>query len=39
MVFERRQSRLVAVIVLGTFIGGGLGFYLRANWKLKERVQ
>lgn len=39
MVLQRsRVSRLVAVIVIGSLLGGAAGFYLRENINIKERV-
>lgn len=35
---DRSPAKLAAVIVLGTFIGGAIGFYVRENWNLKGRV-
>lgn len=32
------MSRLVAVIVIGSLLGGAAGFYLRENINIKERV-
>ena len=34
----RSPAKLATLIVLGTFIGGAIGFYVRENWNLKERV-
>ena len=35
---ERRKGLLIAAIIIGTVMGGGMSFYIRDFWNLRARV-